>query len=292
MRQGLIAKIKPFSIHSGPGVRTAIYIKGCPLHCCWCPHDYLQRDKPEIIWSSALCINCGTCIRNCQEKAIRQEGPSRGQTIPAKCKACGSCVEVCPSDALEVTGNFYAPDSLLSEIEKDSLVYKRSNGGVTITGGEPAMQTEFVAAFLRLCRERGIHTALETSGFCPWETISTLMQEVDLIYFRITHVKDETHRKLTGISNQVILENLRKISEVTSFVLCVPMVSNLNDTDENIIQTVALAKSLGKWMLRIELLPICQFPGTGILYGKWEEDRIARMKNETISKGLRIEIRN
>ncbi len=210
MHRGLIAKIKPFSIHSGPGVRTAIYIKGCPLQCCWCPYDYLQKDTPEITWSSALCSNCGTCIQNCQEKAIRKEGPNRGSTLPGKCKACGSCIEVCPNGALEITGKFYTPDNLLSEIEKDSLIYKRSNGGVTITGGEPAMQAEFVAAFLQRCRERGIHATLETRGFCPWENIFMLLREVDLIYFRITHVKDETHRKLTGISNQTILENLKK----------------------------------------------------------------------------------
>ncbi|MBI5605242.1 MAG: glycyl-radical enzyme activating protein [Deltaproteobacteria bacterium] len=298
--EGLVAKIEPFSIHDGPGIRTAVFMKGCPLNCLWCPTPQMQKRGPEILFDGDRCRKCGDCIPVCPRKVI-EEDAQRGIRIDRKiCDGCGLCAESCPQEALDITGKYYSLTDLMAEVEKDVPVYNRSGGGVTVSGGEPILQSGFVGAFLRQCKRQQIHTVLATRGFAPWSSLSTILESVDLVYFDLKHLEKVRHRKLTGVVNQRILENIRKTAEQTSIILRMSLVAGLNDSEADTAALVHLAKSLGKKMIRIELAPYHR-EGED-LYRKLErehylnrlgppdEETLARIKDTIESSGLNVEI--
>jgi len=176
-----------------------------------------------------------------------------------KCDHDGKCVEACPHQARELSGEFYTVEELYKEVAKDSPFYRRSNGGVTVGGGEPTMQHEFVGAFLKRCKKSYIHTAIETCGFIKWEHLETLIEYLDLVYMDVKHMDDKVHKEITGVPNQRILENVRKVAALRPLIIRIPIIPGLNDNVENIMATANFAAELGDNLERIELLPYHQF---------------------------------
>ncbi len=257
MKQGMIFNLERFAIHDGPGVRTLVFMKGCPLRCLWCSSPHSQKPVREMLYDANKCQRCGTCMNLCPREAVTVS-PDDGAAFNAGCDLCGECVSHCPNQALEITGRLVSVAELFREIEKDSIIYRRSGGGVTIGGGEPTMQHEFVTEILKMCKSRFIHTAIETCGFTRWEPLQDMLEFLDLVMMDIKHMDDAKHRELTGVSNRPILENARRVAEQKPLILRIPVIPGLNDTEENIKQTAEFAAGLGKNLCRMDLLPYHQ----------------------------------
>jgi len=234
-------------------------MKGCPLTCLWCSTPQTQKKAFEIQHIELYCKKCGRCFEACPIGAITfspEEGISIDRLL---CNGCGQCVEACPNQALELMGKYMTVDELFREVDKDSPFYRRSNGGVTVGGGEPTMQHEFVTAFLKKCKQRYIHTAMETCGYVKWEHLEKLVEQLDLVYMDVKHMDPVLHKELTGVSNEVILENIRKVAAMRSLILRIPVVPGCNDSDDNILDTARFASELGDNLTRVELLPYHKF---------------------------------
>jgi pyruvate formate lyase activating enzyme len=251
---GLIFDIKRFSVHDGPGIRTTVFFKGCPLRCAWCHNPESQDPKPERVYWEQRCIRCLACIAACNQGAIQSNG-NQIITDAEKCTLCGECVELCYTEARQILGHEMTAVQLWSEIERDVAFYDQSNGGVTFSGGEPLMQPEFLLALLRGCQERGVHTALDTCGFARWETLDRIRAYVDLFLFDLKLLDEGRHKKLTGVSNARILENLRRLVRAEhNIVLRVPVIPGVNDDVENIRAIGSFASALQS-LDRIDVLP-------------------------------------
>lgn len=248
-----------FAIHDGPGIRTLVYMKGCPLRCLWCSSPQSHKMAPEILHTELRCQKSGRCVEACPVKVIsfsEEEGPKIDREL---CTSCGQCVEACPNQALELVGNYMTVDELFQEVNKDSPFYRRSKGGVTMGGGEPTMQHEFLTEFLKKCKQQYIHTAIETCGYVKWEHLEKLLEYLDLVYFDIKHMDALVHKELTGVSNELILENARRASAMRPMIIRIPIVPGYNDSDDNILATARFTAELGENLKRIELLPYHKF---------------------------------
>jgi pyruvate formate lyase activating enzyme len=202
--------IQRMSTEDGPGIRTTVFLKGCPLRCNWCQNPEGLSPSPEVWWTGSRCIGCRTCLSVCGHAALSLDGG--GISIRKEvCQGCGECAEACPSTALETLGRRWSAEDLIRETITDQAYFERSGGGVTASGGEPTMQAGFAAAFLDGCRERGIHTALDTCGQCSQEALDRILPHVDLLLFDLKEMDAERHGSLTGVSNRRILENLRHV---------------------------------------------------------------------------------
>ncbi len=260
VQKGLIHKIEKFSLHDGPGIRTLIIMKGCPLRCLWCSSPHTQSNKPEILYIKSKCKGCGICIEICSEEAIsRGEESSQIQTDRELCVSCGQCIEACPNGARELSGQYYTPKELFQEVKKDVVFYRRSGGGITIGGGEPTMQAEFVGEFLSICRSYFIHTAMETSALTSWDKLAPLLNLLDLVYIDLKHMDESTHIEWTGVSNREILKNIKRATEINQVILRIPLIPGFNDSVKNISESTKFAKTLGKNVLHLEILPYHQF---------------------------------
>lgn len=251
---GTIFDVKRFSIHDGPGIRTTVFFKGCPLSCLWCHNPEGQRPEPELIFRANRCLGCGACVAVCCQGAISMDGDVP-VTDSEKCKLCGACVEACYAEAREIAGREVTVAQLVSEIGRDIPFFDQSGGGVTISGGEPLFQKEFLLALLRECRRQEIHTALDTCGHASWEALDSVREYVDVFLYDLKVMDDRKHRKFTGVSNDQALDNLEALSqEGHSIVLRVPIVPGISDGEENIGETGALAAGLAS-VERVDLLP-------------------------------------
>jgi pyruvate formate lyase activating enzyme len=251
---GIVFDIQRFSIHDGPGIRTTVFFKGCPLSCWWCHNPESQAPEPEVIFRATRCIRCGACLSVCPQGAISWDSDAIS-TDREKCTQCGACVQVCYSEAREAVGREMTVDQVMAEIERDVAFYDESDGGVTISGGEPLWQADFLLAILRACQEHEIHAALDTCGFSPWETLDAIRVHVDLFLYDLKSMDDAKHRSFTGVSNELILKNLQALSERGhNIVLRVPIIPGINDDDGNIRQTGAFAAALPH-LRRVDLLP-------------------------------------
>jgi pyruvate formate lyase activating enzyme len=258
--RGLIHKIEHFSLNDGPGIRTLIIMKGCPLKCRWCSSPYTQAPNSEILYIKSKCKGCGRCIEACPQKAIsRGADSSLVKTDRALCRGCGDCVAFCPNRARELSGRLYSVEELFRQVEKDAGFYRRSGGGITVGGGEPTMQAEFVGQFLSLCRSHFFHTVMETSALTSWEKLAPLLDSLDLVYIDLKHMDDSRHIQWTGASNHGILENIKKASEKCRLIVRIPVIPGFNDSVENISNTAIFVKNLDKNFVRLELLPYHQF---------------------------------
>ncbi|MFW9822445.1 MAG: glycyl-radical enzyme activating protein [Candidatus Thorarchaeota archaeon] len=263
MRKGFIYDLQRFAIHDGPGIRTLVYMKGCPLKCLWCSSPHTQNPKPEIMRNEVNCKMCGKCIEVCPDHLITTTDENEIKFDRDRCTICGQCVETCPNQALKLIGYHVTFEELFKEVNKDSPFYRRSNGGVTVGGGEPTMQIDFVTAFLKRCKQTFINTAIETCGYVKWGKMEDLLRYVDLVYMDIKHMDPEIHKDLTGVSNKIILENAKKISKIKSMIIRIPVIPGYNDSDENLKATAKFAIDLGENIKRLELLPYHKF-GTQI----------------------------
>jgi pyruvate formate lyase activating enzyme len=254
LNTGVIFDIKKFSIHDGPGIRTTIFFKGCPLNCWWCHNPESQAAGPERIFRENRCIHCGQCLTVCRQGAIAHNGDGI-MTDGEKCTLCGICVETCYAEAREIIGQKMTVPQVMTEIEKDIAFYDESGGGVTFSGGEPLSQRDFLLALLQACREKEIHTIVDTCGFAAWSVFEYIRPYVDLFLYDLKLIDDARHQKFTGVSNQLILQNLQTLSQRGhAIVLRVPIIPGVNDDGESLQQIGAFTAALPQ-PHRVDILP-------------------------------------
>lgn len=240
--EGILFDIRKYSIHDGPGIRTAVFFKGCPLRCAWCHNPESQSFQPELILRPNRCIACEACVQVCPNGAVPPSPTGRGDrgdgfpfTDRSKCQACGECTLVCYAEGRQLIGRMYSLEQVLAEIEGDRVFYEQSGGGVTFTGGEPMSQRPFLLALLRACKALDLHTALDTSGYCSWEALDEVRSFVDLFLYDLKLMNDSRHRQYTAVPNKLILENLRKLTEHGHAVrVRIPAIPGVNDDQENL----------------------------------------------------------
>ncbi len=210
--QGLVLNIVRMSTEDGPGIRTTVFFKGCTLRCAWCHNPESISPKPELIWVGNRCIGCRTCLSVCPENALSMT--EQGIEINrALCRVCGACAGECPGTALEILGKTWSVDDLVEEVIKDRAYFEASGGGITVSGGEPTLQSEFAGPFLKALRERGLHTALDTCGQCSQKALDRMLPYTALVLFDLKLIDPEAHRRFTGYSNKQILYNVKYVAE-------------------------------------------------------------------------------
>ncbi len=257
MTKGIVFDIMHFSTRDGPGIRTTVFFKGCPLHCLWCHNPESQSSKIELMLRPNLCIACHSCLEVCAEGAITLSGGVI-TTDRSKCNLCGKCVEVCTADARALVGREVTVGEVMAEIEKDIPFYDQSGGGVTFSGGEALLQPDFLLALLKDCKAKGLHTALDTSGAASWKVIERVRPYVDLFLYDLKALDDRIHREFTGVSNRLILSNLRRLSELgQNIVLRIPLIPGVNDSPEAMEAIGGFALSLPH-LMGLEVLPYHQ----------------------------------
>ncbi|MBE2220149.1 MAG: glycyl-radical enzyme activating protein [Anaerolineae bacterium] len=235
MTTGIVFDTKRFSIHDGSGIRTTIFLKGCPLHCLWCHNPESQSPHLDVMLRPNRCIACHACLDECPQGAIFINGSSSVTTDLSLCIRCGDCTDACFAEAREIIGKEMTVAQVMAEIERDLSFYDESGGGVTFSGGEPLLQREFVLALLQECKRKEIRTAVDTSGAVSWQTLDRVRAFTDLFLYDIKHIDDATHKKLTGVSNQLILANLRQLSaQGHNIILRFAIIPGLNDSEANI----------------------------------------------------------
>lgn len=250
---GTIFDIRRFSVHDGPGLRTTVFFKGCPLRCYWCHNPESQHRRRELLYWPERCLQCQSCVAACAQHAIQWDGV-RPVTDPTRCTLSGACVQVCYAESRQIAGRNMTVAEVMSELECDISFYDSSGGGVTFSGGEPLLQPGFLLELLKACRFSEIHTALDTSGFATWETLERIRSFVDLFLYDIKLMDPLRHRKYTLVFNTRILENLRRLTKLGHHVTVrVPVIPGINDDLENLRATAAFTADLG--LGRVDLLP-------------------------------------
>lgn len=297
--KGLIFNIQRYSIHDGPGIRTSVFLKGCPLRCLWCFNPESLSPHPEIFFYSKRCIGCGTCIDVCSQGAIRRIN-NKIEFDRSLCVGCGKCAHVCPGAARKRVGEWVDPDWVIHEIKKDELFYLNSGGGLTLSGGEPIYQAEFAKQILKECKSHSIHTALESSAYVTWEIFQDMLSYVDMALLDIKHMDSTIHKELTGVDNRLILENIRRVAEMpTALILRFPLIPGHNDSERNLRSMAEFILSLGK-MVDLHILPYHSYGVNKYvrLGRKYSLSKLAPPKSKDIERvksllesyGLRIKI--
>jgi pyruvate formate lyase activating enzyme len=254
---GMIWDIKQYALHDGPGIRTTVFFKGCPLQCRWCCNPESQRFRGELLRIEENCIACGRCQEICPHQAITTH-PREGLRVdPARCRLDGICVQACPGDAWQLVGRQMTVAQVLAQVAKDAVFYQRSQGGLTLSGGEPLAQSDFAAALLRHYKqaEGGLHTAIETCGQARWTDVARVLPHVDLFLFDLKHMDPHVHRRLTGRDNRLILQNARRLAQSSAKIIFrMVIVPGCNDSPENLHQTAAFIAGLAR-VEEVDLLP-------------------------------------
>ena len=255
---GRIFNIQRCSVHDGPGIRTTVFLKGCPLSCSWCHNPEGIDAEPVLMLSADRCLGCRACVEACpvEEGGAAPAGETRDRNA---CTCCGSCVDVCPADARELAGSEIGIVELVDILERDRVFFDSSGGGVTFSGGEPLAQPEFLIECLRECRRRGLHTAVDTCGLAPLEKLLQVAELTDLVLYDLKHMDPARHRTGTGADNRLILDNLRALSEsdVDTWVR-IPLIPGFNDDVGNIEETGAFLDQLSR-RHRVYVLPYHEF---------------------------------
>lgn len=261
----LVTDIQRYSVNDGPGFRTNVYLKGCPLRCAWCHNPETISATPDIFWKRRLCVQCGACLEVCQKEAInppippetsQQEGSTYQKIDRDRCDGCQKCVQACHYEALEVSGVAMTVDEIMTEVESDRIFYETSGGGMTLSGGEPTAHPDFALALLTEARNRGIHTCLDTNGFCAWEALASLLPVTEIVLYDLKQMDASKHKIATGADNRLILDNLTQLAGTgQEFWIRLPVVPGFND-DKSFHQTAArFLSELPTLPARVDLLP-------------------------------------
>lgn len=251
---GSIFNIQKFCINDGPGIRTTVFVKGCPLNCAWCHNPESKSTKPELLYSENKCIGCGACAVACKEGAQVFENGTHS-IDRERCIACGACADVCPTGALEISGYEKRVEDAIAEVMKDKIFYDNSGGGMTVSGGEPMAQFNYTKSLLTLAKEKGLNTAIETCGFAPTERYAEILPLVDLFLFDWKITNPQLHKQYTDVDNALIEKNLRYISDNGGkIVLRCPIIPTVNDTEEHFSGIARLANEL-EGVLSVDIEP-------------------------------------
>lgn len=270
---GTILNIQSYSITDGPGIRTVVFFKGCPLQCLWCANPESINPNPQLSFHHSKCIFCQKCQYICTKEAI-QFYPTH-HIDWSKCDNCGRCTDVCMSEALEMVGKKMTIEEIIDTVKRENALYRRSRGGVTISGGEATLQYDFLVDLLIALKNEDIHVVLETSGFLPWNKLEPMAKLVDIFYIDIKGIDSELHKKNTGVDNELILTNVHKLMEMgCQVVLRIPIIPGLNDSKEQIGLLDEYLLPFGK--SKIHLLP----------YHRFGEDKLNSIHTQQISLGI------
>jgi pyruvate formate lyase activating enzyme len=257
---GYVLRIERFAVHDGPGIRTTVFLKGCPLRCVWCHSPESQDTVPELMFREDRCIRCFECFDDCKLGAISE---INGLPVvnESACRWCGDCADGCPTDARLQAGSVMTESRVLQEIERDTIFYDQSGGGVTFSGGEPMLQPDFLVRLLDGCRAKRIHTAVDTCGAAPADVLERVADRTDLFLFDVKHLDDEAHRKATGSSNRQILDNLKRLAARRANVwVRFPLIPDINDDLNHVRRLGQFVASLG--LSHVDVLPYHR-AGTG-----------------------------
>ena len=258
-RKAFIFNKQKYNMYDGPGVRTLVFFKGCPLRCKWCSNPEGLERKYQIMFKPTTCVSCGSCVPVCPQK-IHSISSSGEHIIDRSidCIGCGQCVEACIPDALKVSGEQVPISELLEYVEQDRAFYDQSGGGVTLGGGEVTAQPEAAINLLQACKQEGLHTAIETCGYTKKETILRFAEYVDLFLFDLKHIDSDRHFELTGVRNEMILENLEELIMKRNHVkVRMPMLKGINDSEAEIRGVIEFLKPFRNFknFEGIDLLP-------------------------------------
>lgn len=253
-QSGRVFDVQRFSLHDGPGIRTVVFLKGCPLSCAWCANPESQQPGPQIAWFESRCAGCGRCVIACPQGAVSMDG-GRVRTHRPACTTCGECAAACSRGARRLMGRETTVDEVMAEVTRDAPFFRRSGGGVTFSGGEPLSQPGFLRKALRACRRWGYHTAVETCGQARWEDLREVADATDLFLYDIKVIDPRRHEALTGVRNNLILRNLEKLLALGADVTVrMPVVPGANDDGESLAALETFVASHPA-IRRVELLP-------------------------------------
>lgn len=288
-KKGVIVNLQDYSVHDGYGIRTLVFLKGCPLRCPWCQNPEAISPDYEIKYQASFCIECFKCAEICPVNAIVEDKNKR--IDKNNCNLCMLCVESCPSKALSRVGTKMSVNEIMRPILSYKPFYDNSEkGGVTLSGGEPTLQPKFTLELLKKCTEYGIHTAMETCGYTDYEILNSLIEYLDLLLYDIKHMDNELHKKFTGVSNKLIFENLERIVRENDIecVIRIPLICGFNDDEKNIEATSNFMGSLG--IRRVDLLPFNELPSGKYksLGHDWEYKYAKRQSEEVLEKFKKI----
>ncbi len=280
-----ISNIQRFCVHDGPGIRTIAFVVGCPLKCKWCQNPETLSGNCELMLNKALCTGCGLCIDACPNGCIQYSENGAVITDRQKCNQCFECVEACPFQARQVSCKAYTIDTLFKELNKDEIFFKNTEGGITISGGEPMLQTNFCFELLYRLKQKNIHTAIETSGFTKWKNFKKISSVVDLFLYDIKLFSSDKHMEWTGQDNTIILENLGKLVDLNkNIIVRVPLIPGVNDGDEfkRIIDYISQYQSISE----IHILPFHQMGSSK--YGMLGKEYLSKNISEDNFKAVEL----
>ena len=251
--KGIVFNIQRFSLDDGPGIRTTVFLKGCPLRCLWCSNPEGQNARPELAHRDMICTKCGRCVSACPKNAISIIN-DEWYLDRSLCDGCGKCVEACVRGALGIWGKEMSVEEVFEEVTKDLDFYEVSNGGVTLSGGEPLFQPDFAAELLRRCKDERIHTTIETSGYCSESSLKKVLPHLDLIYYDLKCLSLDLHKKITGVSNEIILKNLKfLVGKGSPLIIRFPLIPTLNDSNSEVAALAEFIEQIG--VKNVEILP-------------------------------------
>lgn len=308
VRRGIVFDIQRWSIHDGPGIRTNVFLKGCTMKCSWCSNPESQERYPEIAYFKDKCIGCGRCVQNCPFNAVKLDNGVHTIDYEICKEHCYQgkdgqydCILKCYAKAMEKLGKEYTVDEILKEVTRDERLYSTSGGGITVTGGEPLMQSDFLRDLLSKCKENNINTTIETCGNVAWDSFEKVLDYIDFIFIDIKHIDADVHKVYTGVDNRLILENCIKLSKCSiergfKLVVRTPVIPQINDNEKDIEDIARFIKDNMPSVTVCQLLPYHRlgrgkYENIGKEYSLWElqvptEEKMKKLREVVAGYGL------